>query len=146
MHSTTSLTVFFGVTHTCIPAFQWMPVCSAHASASMKPTAFALGEEVMASSGQPVRLGRPLDWLVITDHSDGMGFFNDLAAGDPDIIKFDQAKPWYEGLQAGGDASVAAVEQENFFGKATNAESSPRRMLHPFMSTKNGSFNGYQLD
>jgi len=70
---------------------------------------FARGEEVMASSGQPARLGRPLDWLVIADHSDGMGFFNDLAAGDPDIIKYDQAKPWYEGLQAGGDASVAAA-------------------------------------
>ena len=70
---------------------------------------FARGEEVMASSGQPVRLGRPLDWLVIADHSDGMGFFSDLAAGDPDIIKFEQAKPWYEGLQAGGDASVAAA-------------------------------------
>jgi len=70
---------------------------------------FARGEEVMASSGQPVRLGRPLDWLVIADHSDGMGFFNDLAAGDPDILKYDQAKPWYEGLQAGGEASVAAA-------------------------------------
>jgi len=70
---------------------------------------FARGEEVMASSGQPVRLGRPLDWLVIADHSDAMGFFNDLAAGDPNILKHDQAKPWYEGLQAGGDASVAAA-------------------------------------
>ena len=42
---------------------------------------FARGEQVMASSGQPAKLGRPLDWLVIADHSDGMGFFNDLAAG-----------------------------------------------------------------
>jgi len=70
---------------------------------------FARGEEVMASTGQPVQLGRPLDWLVIADHSDGMGFFNDLAAGNPNILKFDQAKPWYEGLQAGGEASVQAA-------------------------------------
>ena len=48
---------------------------------------FARGEQVMASSGQPARLGRPLDWLVIADHSDAMGFFNDLAAGDPDILE-----------------------------------------------------------
>ena len=48
---------------------------------------FARGEQVMASSGQPVKLGRPLDWLVIADHSDGMGFFSDMAAGNPDIIK-----------------------------------------------------------
>ena len=70
---------------------------------------FARGEEVMASTGQPAKLGRPLDWLVISDHSDGMGFFNDLAAGNPAILKFDQAKPWYEGLQKGGEASVEAA-------------------------------------
>ncbi len=70
---------------------------------------FARGEEVTASSGQPAKLGRPLDWLVIADHSDGMGFFNDLAAGDPNIIKYDQAKPWYEGLQKGGAASAEAA-------------------------------------
>jgi len=70
---------------------------------------FARGEEVIASSGQPVKLGRPLDWLVIADHSDGMGFFNDLAAGEPGILKFEQAKSWYKGLQQGGEASVAAA-------------------------------------
>ena len=34
---------------------------------------FARGEEVVSSTGQPIRLARPLDWLAITDHSDGMG-------------------------------------------------------------------------
>ncbi|MBE9549676.1 MAG: DUF3604 domain-containing protein, partial [Proteobacteria bacterium] len=70
---------------------------------------FARGEEVIASSGQPAKLGRPLDWLVIADHSDAMGFFNDLAAGDPNILKFDQAKPWYDGIQKGGEAATAAA-------------------------------------
>ena len=36
---------------------------------------FARGEEVISSTGQPVKLSRPLDWLVIADHSDAMGFF-----------------------------------------------------------------------
>ena len=70
---------------------------------------FARGEEVIASSGQPAKLGRPLDWLVIADHSDAMGFFTDLAAGDPNILKFDQAKPWYDGIQKGGEAATAAA-------------------------------------
>lgn len=70
---------------------------------------FARGEEVMASSGQPARLSRPLDWLVIADHSDAMGFFNDLANGKPEVIKFDQAKRWYTELQKGGDASATAA-------------------------------------
>jgi len=70
---------------------------------------FARGEEVMASSGQPAKLGRPLDWLVIADHSDGMGFITDLAAGKPGIIAFEQGKRWYEGLQQGGEASADAA-------------------------------------
>jgi len=70
---------------------------------------FARGEEVMASSGQPAKLGRPLDWMVIADHSDAMGYFNDLVKGEPDIIKYEQGKRWYDGLQQGGDASVAAA-------------------------------------
>ena len=43
----------------------------------------ARGEEITASSGQPIRLGRPLDWLAITDHSDGMGLVNDILAASP---------------------------------------------------------------
>jgi hypothetical protein len=70
---------------------------------------FARGEEVMASSGQPAKLARPLDWLVIADHSDGMGFITDLVAGKPDVIAFEQGKKWYEGLQKGGEASAAAA-------------------------------------
>src|SRR5450631_4713311 len=36
---------------------------------------FAKGEELTASSGQQVKLSRPLDFLVVADHSDNMGFF-----------------------------------------------------------------------
>jgi hypothetical protein len=69
---------------------------------------FARGEEVISSTGQPVKLSRPLDWLVIADHSDAMGFFQDLAAGEPGILEFDEGQRWYEGLQQGGDAAVSA--------------------------------------
>ena len=34
---------------------------------------FARGEEVVSSSGQPVRLSRPLDFLVVADHAEGLG-------------------------------------------------------------------------
>src|SRR5262249_30171869 len=39
---------------------------------------FAKGEEVIASSGQPAKLSRPLDFMVVADHSDGFGFFPQL--------------------------------------------------------------------
>src|SRR3977135_3821880 len=47
---------------------------------------FAMGEEVIASSGQRAKLSRPLDFLVGTDHSDGMGFFPQLIGGDPGLL------------------------------------------------------------
>jgi len=70
---------------------------------------FARGEEVTSSTGQPVKLGRPLDWLVIADHSDALGFVQDLAAGDPGILAFEEGKRWHAGLEQGGDAAVAAT-------------------------------------
>ena len=36
---------------------------------------FARGEELTSSTGQQVKLSRPLDFLVVADHSDNMGFF-----------------------------------------------------------------------
>src|ERR1035441_5392602 len=44
---------------------------------------FAKGEEVIASSGQRAKLSRPLDFLVVSDHSDGMGFFPKVMSADP---------------------------------------------------------------
>ncbi len=67
---------------------------------------FARGEEVVSSTGQAVRLSRPLDWLAVTDHSDGMGFFGDLAAGKPSLLAYEQAARWNKGLVEGGDAAV----------------------------------------
>jgi len=67
---------------------------------------FARGEEVVSSTGQPVKLSRPLDWLVITDHSDGMGLINDLAVAAPAVTKFEQGARWSDGLRAGGEAAV----------------------------------------
>jgi hypothetical protein len=70
---------------------------------------FARGEEVVSSTGQAVRLSRPLDWLVIADHSDGMGFTSDIAAGKPQLMKYEQAARWNKGMTEGGDAAVQAA-------------------------------------
>jgi hypothetical protein len=40
--------------------------------------------------------------------------------------------------------SLAAVEEDNFFGKHSGAEPSPHRMSHPFMSNENGTIMGWQ--
>jgi hypothetical protein len=67
---------------------------------------FARGEQVVSSTGQPVKLSRPLDWLVIADHSDGMGMVNDLASGAPVVTRFEQGARWSKGLRAGGQTGV----------------------------------------
>jgi hypothetical protein len=47
---------------------------------------FARGEVVTSSTGLPVQLSRPLDFLVVADHSDNMGVFPALYSGDPAIM------------------------------------------------------------
>jgi len=68
---------------------------------------FARGDEVISSTGIPVRLSRPLDWLVVADHSDNMGFFLDLYAGNKDILDIPQGKEWYDKIMAGKGPEVA---------------------------------------
>ena len=79
---------------------------------------FAKGNEVTASSGQRVKLGRPLDFLVVSDHSDGMGFFPLLFGGDPKILADPQGKKWYDMIKSGKGAD-AAVDIIINFGKGT---------------------------
>jgi len=67
---------------------------------------FARGEEVVSSTGQPVKLSRPLDWLVIADHSDAMGLVNDLAAAAPGVTRYEQGERWSKGLRTGGQTAV----------------------------------------
>ena len=68
---------------------------------------FARGDEVVTSTGIRARLSRPLDWLVIADHSDNMGFFPDLNAGAPHILSDPTGKDWYDRIQGGEGVGVA---------------------------------------
>jgi hypothetical protein len=70
---------------------------------------FALGEEIRSSSGLPARLGRPLDWLVITDHSDMMGIASDIQDGTPNILAIPKGKEWHKGFKKGGEAAGKAA-------------------------------------
>src|SRR4051812_37018866 len=47
---------------------------------------FAKGQEVTSASGQHAKLSRALDFLVVSDHSDQMGFGSDLLAGKPELL------------------------------------------------------------
>ena len=68
---------------------------------------FARGEQVMASSGQPAKLSRPLDFLVVADHSDNMGFITDLIGGRPELLKDPTGRKWYDMMQSGQGQAAA---------------------------------------
>ena len=85
--------------------------------------AFAKGEEVISSTGLPVKLGRPLDWMVLTDHTDMMGFALDLQNGAPNVLAEEKGLEWYEGFQKGGDeAGKAAFDLISNFTAGTVPE------------------------
>ena len=91
---------------------------------------FSRGEEVVSATGLPVRLGRPLDWLVIADHSDAMGFSEDIRKGTPNLLANEMSRGWYEGLQKGGDAaSAAALDLITNFAQGTI----PAEVLEEYM-------------
>ncbi|MCK5395126.1 MAG: DUF3604 domain-containing protein, partial [Gammaproteobacteria bacterium] len=72
---------------------------------------FAKGEEVISSTGQSVRLSRPLDFLVVADHSDSMGLFPQLQAGTPFVMANEKGRRWNTMINAGGQEGVKAAAE-----------------------------------
>jgi hypothetical protein len=79
---------------------------------------FARDEQVTASSGQPqpAKLGRPLDFLVATDHSDNMGFATDLLAGKSALLADPKGREWYDLIQQ-GKGGQAALDMIGLFSQ-----------------------------
>ena len=72
---------------------------------------FAKGNEVVSSTGQAVRLSRPLDFLVVADHSDNMGFFPKLQAGAPYVMASEKGRRWHAMIEQGGQEAVLAAAE-----------------------------------
>jgi hypothetical protein len=72
---------------------------------------FARGEQVVSNTGQPVQLSRPLDFCMITDHSDGMGLITDIRNGAPNIMADPLGKDWHERFARGGDTALRAAQE-----------------------------------
>jgi hypothetical protein len=73
---------------------------------------FARGAEITSSSGIQAKLSRPLDWVVIADHSDGYGFFPRLLAQDPFIMERPEGRRWYEQSTKGGNEGQRAAADD----------------------------------
>jgi hypothetical protein len=62
---------------------------------------FARGETVTSNSGQKAALKRPLDFLVVADHSENLGLAQGLEASNPELLKSSLGQELHDMLKAG---------------------------------------------
>jgi hypothetical protein len=72
---------------------------------------FARGEEVVSSSGVRVKLSRPMDFLVISDHAEGLGSMFEIYNENPVFMEDPTLKRWSEMMHAGGTESGTAMNE-----------------------------------
>jgi len=92
---------------------------------------FARGEEVTASSGQNVRLSRPLDFLVVADHAEGLGTMVELFKGNAQLLKDPTLKKWAELFNLGPEGAQEAYTEMNALTAENNL---PAAMSDPTLA------------
>jgi hypothetical protein len=84
---------------------------------------FARGDEITTSGGIRVRIGQPLDFLVVTDHSDAMGAMNEVVAGNPTLLTDPTVRDWHQRIIQGGDVALdAGLEVVEAFSQGNTPE------------------------
>jgi hypothetical protein len=89
----------------------------------------ASGAEVTSNSGQMVKLQRPLDWMVITDHSDGMGTINEVQSGNPEMIADPFLNTLYEAMK-GNDSKARGAAVLEVINRQSNGNL-PKQVMDP---------------
>ncbi|AXI47178.1 hypothetical protein C1J03_14850 [Sulfitobacter sp. SK012] len=84
---------------------------------------FAQGEQVRSNTGQPVKMARPFDFYMLTEHTDGMGVITDIMRGAPNIMADEQGNKFHEEFAKGGDAAKkASIDLIAQFSQGTLSE------------------------
>jgi len=79
----------------------------------------ARGEEVISATGLPARLSRPLDFVVLSDHAEGLGLITEVYNGNPALMGDSTIQRWSRMIKAGGTEASSAVT-ELIGAQATN--------------------------
>ena len=103
--------VYFGETHnhTANSGDSYM---AGNALSPEQAYRFARGEEVVSSTGIPVKLSRPLDFLVVADHAEGLGVMFQLQEGNPGLTADPLAAKWAKTLKSGTADERAATASD----------------------------------
>jgi hypothetical protein len=70
---------------------------------------FARGEQVTATSGQPAKLSRPLDFVVLSDHAAYLGMMQNIHSSNPLLLASEAGKRWHDAIRAGGKQRNTAM-------------------------------------
>jgi hypothetical protein len=103
---------------------------------------YARGETMTAHNGMQVRIRRPMDFLVMSDHAEYLGVFARLAQNDAGLIATELGSRWHGFLQAGDYASLVQD-----FVQSLGSEEPPRlpvaakRSIWADITRINDSFN-----
>jgi hypothetical protein len=73
---------------------------------------FARGEQIMSNGGMPVKLVRPLDFLVVSDHGVYLGLAPGLRRSDPLLLATEAGKRWHDMLKSGEYEQVYQAAME----------------------------------
>jgi hypothetical protein len=68
----------------------------------------ARGETVVSSTGQPFRLVRPFDFLVLTDHAEAMGLAPMVRESNPVLLSSRRGREVWEAFNAGREQAMKA--------------------------------------
>ena len=87
---------------------------------------FAKGEKVISSSGVPARLIRPLDFLVIADHSENLGLSPMINESNPELLKDPMGKKYHDLVKSGKGWDAYQIWKKS---GATKKDSMPNELL-----------------
>ncbi len=86
---------------------------------------YAKGETVISDDGMANRMSRPLDFLMVADHSDYMGLVQGLAEGDETLLASKEGARWAQMI---ADGKLASHVFSEFIGDVT---SNQPRLVEP---------------
>lgn len=100
--------VFFGDTH-LHTSYSWDAGMVFNTLSPTDAYNFAKGQTVTSGTGLPAKLQRPLDWLVVSDHSDGLGIAPLLARADEALLADEFGAELYDLTSQGTIESTQAA-------------------------------------
>jgi hypothetical protein len=92
---------------------------------------FARGDEIVTSHGQRARLNQPLDFVVVADHAEAYTAFQQIAAGNPEMMKDERVREWNGWMKEGTPETERKLAEA--FANAMLDRSLPEVLFDPEM-------------